>query len=232
MRQPMRSVDTEQIRALSLFHEMTELHFEDLMRVSFFQRFPAHVVLIREGQIPDFLHVVVEGEVELYAGDDDRETTIEILPPVTTFILAAVILDKVYLKSARTLALSRILMIPAEAVRTTFCQDVAFALAIVRELSIRYRNIVRALKNQKLRIGTERLAAWILQRDCDGSGRVELPYEKQTLAALLGMVPPSLSRRLATLTNCITTDLHGITIKDRNSLAHIARPNPLIDEEP
>jgi CRP/FNR family transcriptional activator FtrB len=166
----MRSGDSELIRALPLFQEMDDAHFEELIKAAFLQRFPDHVVLIREGEFPDFLHVVVEGSVELFAANRNRETTIGALRPVTTFILAAVVQDQVYLKSARTLAPSRILMIPAEAVRAIFSRDAGFARAIVRELAIRYRGIVRTLKNQKLRTGVERLANWILQAD-HGSGR-------------------------------------------------------------
>ena len=58
--------------------------------------------------------------MELFAAWDKRETTIDILRPVTTFILAAVIRDEVHLKSARTLTPARVLMIPAEAVRDVF----------------------------------------------------------------------------------------------------------------
>ena len=70
---------------------------------AYLQRFPEGVVLINEGELPDFLHVVVDGTVELFAGSGDRQTTIDVIYPVTTFILAAVIRDEVYLKSARTL---------------------------------------------------------------------------------------------------------------------------------
>ena len=72
---------------------------------------------------------------------------------MTTFILAAVIRDEVYLKSARTLTPAQILMIPAQTVRDVFGRDAAFARAIVNELAERYRGLVRALKNEKLRTG-------------------------------------------------------------------------------
>ena len=99
------------------------------------QKFPEHTTLIQEGDLPDFLHILVDGTVELFAGWDGRETTIDIIRPVTTFILAAVIRDEVYLKSARTLNSARILMIPAQAVRDVFGRDAAFARSIVNELA-------------------------------------------------------------------------------------------------
>jgi CRP/FNR family transcriptional activator FtrB len=53
--------------------------------------------------LPEFLPIVIEGSVELFGTINGHETTIEIMRPVATFILAAVIHNAVYLKSARTL---------------------------------------------------------------------------------------------------------------------------------
>ena len=99
-----------------------------------------------EKRFPGLLHIVVEGSVELFGTHDHRETTIDVLRPVTTFILAAVIRDAVYLKSARTLAPARFLMIPAQTVRDVFGRDAAFARAIVGELAERYRSVGGSLQ--------------------------------------------------------------------------------------
>src|SRR3974377_1556846 len=158
----VRSSDWETIRALPLFSGMSEPHLNELVAAAFLQRFPQHMTLINEGSLPDFLHIVTDGSVELYGVHDHHETTIDIIRPVTTFILAAVIRDEVYLKSARTLAPSQILMIPAQTVRDVFDRDNAFARAIVRELAERYRAVVRSLKNEKLRPRARRLAHRLL----------------------------------------------------------------------
>ena len=161
----MRQSDWKLIRALPLFRDMSEANFEKLVGAAFLQRFPLHTTLINEGDLPDFLHIVVEGSVEMFSAHNGHETTIEIMRPVTTFILAAVIRDAVYLKSARTLSPAQILMIPAQTVRDVFDRDAAFARAIVNELAERYRAVVRSLKNEKLRTSAERLANWILKAD-------------------------------------------------------------------
>ena len=161
----MRQSDWKLIRALPLFSDMSEANFATLVSAAFLQRFPQHITLINEGDLPDFLHIVVEGSVEMFSTHDGHETTIDIMRPVTTFILAAVIRDDVYLKSARTLTPAQILMIPAQTVRDVFGRDAAFARAIVNELAERYRGVVRSLKNEKLRTSAERLANWILQTD-------------------------------------------------------------------
>jgi CRP/FNR family transcriptional activator FtrB len=229
----MRQSDAETVRHLPLFRDMNEQHFDALMTAALLQKFPERTTLIREGELPDFLHVLIEGAVELFAGWDGQETTIDVIRPVTTFILAAVVRDEVYLKSARTVSPARVLMIPAQAVRDVFGQDAAFARSIVNELADRYRSIVRRLKNQKLRTGVERLANWILEEERfqGGNGCVTLGHDKRTLSARLGMTPENLSRNMSGL------EAHGIcrrgrdiVITDRNTLRDFAKPDALIDQ--
>ena len=126
----MRQEDLQQMRTLRLFDGMAESYVESMLRASFLQRFPARVELAREGEPADFLHLIIDGQVEVYASHHRRETTVSILGPGQSFILAAVLLDRVYLKSARALSPSRILMIPAEAVRQYFERDVHFARSL------------------------------------------------------------------------------------------------------
>lgn len=229
----MRDTDRKMIRALPLFRDMSEANFDELMRAAFLQRFPQHVTLLREGDLPDFLHIVVEGSAELFGTHDRHETTIDIIRPVTTFILAAVIRDAVYLKSARTLAPAQILMIPAQNVREVFSRDAAFARAIVNELAERYRSVVRSLKNEKLRNSAERLANWILQTGSEQGNQhsIELPYDKRTLASRLGMTPENLSRNLALLSKFgVRSTGREIAIEDPVVLEQFAKPNALIDD--
>jgi CRP/FNR family transcriptional activator FtrB len=229
----MRDNDRKLIRALPLFRDMSEENFDELLRAAFLQRFPPHVMLLREGDLPDFLHIVVEGSVELFGAHDHHETTIDIIRPVTTFILAAVVRDAVYLKSARSLSPAQILMIPAQTVRDVFGRDAAFARAIVNELAERYRSVVRALKNEKLRSSAERLANWILQTGSEQGNRrsIELTFDKRTLASRLGMTPENLSRNLSMLSkHGVRSSGRDIVIENPLALERFAKPNALIDD--
>jgi len=228
----MRPQEWSAIRRLPLFREVGKDNFAALMNAAFLQRFPSRVGLIAEGDLPDFLHIVVDGAVELFARHNGEETTLDIVRPVTTFILAAVIRDEVYLKSARTLAPSQILMVPAQTVRDVFSRDAAFARAVVDELAERYRGVVRALKNEKLRTGTERLANWILHEDTrqGETHKIALTIDKRTLASRLGMTPENLSRNLGQLVaHGVRTSGRDIVIEDLAALKEFAKPNAFID---
>jgi CRP/FNR family transcriptional activator FtrB len=228
----MPSADWTSVHALPLFCDMQEENFERLVDGAFCHRFPKYANLVTEGDTADFLYVLIDGLVELYGTHDGQKTTLDIMQPVGTFTLAAVIRDAVYLKSARTLMPSQILMIPAQTVRQVYRCDHAFADAIVNELAERYLDAVRALKSVKLRNGLERLANWILCMDEQQGGQrcFELSFDKRTLASRLGMTPENLSRNLAVLTkHGVRSAGRGIVIDNPSALMQLAKPNSLID---
>lgn len=228
----MHEDEKSRLRRLPLFREMMTPTFDSLMEIAYAQTFPAQLELIRQGDYADFLHVIVEGSVELYATWNGRSTVMGVVHPVSTFILAACVCDEAYLMSARTLERSQIIMIPVADVRVALRRDPDFAMAGMRELANGYRTFVRHAKNLKLRNSQERLAAYILYQS-HGSGdpdTIVLPVEKRHLASHLGMTPENLSRSMKALKG------HGVAIKgtrvtitDRTRLAAVAAPDPLID---
>ena len=229
----MRPDDLVRIRELPLFQSMEEGSFEALTTATYLQHFPPQVELIHEGDPADFLYIVVEGAVELFAKSNGREACMAVVRPVGTFILAAALKDAVYLMSARTTEKSRVLMIPSENVRSVFETDDAFARAIVVELASCYRAVVKDHKGLKLRNGVERLANRLLRfhRDQGTNGGIELPYDKRTLASLLGMTPENLSRAFNTLKPYgVKVDGSHILLEDLESLNNLAKVNPLIDD--
>lgn len=229
----MRPEDLPRIRELPLFESMSEENFEALTKAAYLQHFPPQVELIHEGDPADFLYIVVEGAIELFAKGNGREASMAIVRPVGTFILAAVLKDAVYLMSARTTTKSRLLMIPSENIRAVFEKDDAFARAVVVELASCYRSVIKDCKGLKLRTGVERLANRLIRfhKDQNANGSIELPYDKRTLASLLGMTPENLSRAFNTLKPYgVKVDGPEIQLEDLGSLEILAKVDPLIDD--
>jgi len=228
----MRDSEKMIVQSLPLFADMADEYLDEMLAGSFLQRFPATVVLFSESDLTDFLHVLVDGQVELYASANNREGTMTLIKPVATFVLASALTDGAYQMSARTLESSQILMIPAENVRIAMRKDPEFARKGVLELAACYHGVVRAYKNIKLRTAVERLANYILvqNRRQGDTGRITLPIEKRTLASMLGMSPENLSRAFATLKPYgIKVDGAEIRLDKPEDLETLAKPSALID---
>lgn len=228
----MTDHDLQDIRELKLFRNMATPSFDALIQAAYAQEFPAELQLVRQGARANFLHVLIEGRVELFAEWNGRDTTMAIVEPVTSFILAACLRDARHLMAARTLQPSKLVLIPAADVRAAFRRDPDFAVDAASELASGYRSIVRHTKNLKLRNSKERLAAFLLQQSAahGGSQGFTLPYEKKLVASYLAMTPESLSRAFRALAD------HGVhnrgarvTITDPQLLQAVAAPDPLID---
>lgn len=212
---------------------MAPERLESLLDAALLQQFPGHVDLIHQGEPADFLHVLIEGLVEIFTEQDGSEWGIALVEPVSTFILAAVVSDQPYLNSARTIRESRVLLIPAERVRAALDEDVKFARIVARELAFAYRGAIKKLKGYVARSSVERLANWILTEARKNSphANVVLPFDRGTLASHIGTTRENLSRSLAQLTE------HGVRIRGRevvidhqDLLEAFARPQRLIDD--
>ncbi|MFT3728135.1 MAG: cyclic nucleotide-binding domain-containing protein [Terricaulis sp.] len=230
----MRPHDAEHCRSLPLFADMSAETFRNVIAGAYMQRFPANTLLLLEGDAADFLYVLLEGQVELHGAWNDQETVLSVLRPVSTFILAALVLDCDALMSARTLDRCEILMIPGDAIRKAMSDDARFGMAVSRDLAGGYRTMVRAVKNQKLRNGVERLANHLVtlhasEPSLDGVS-VLLQHEKRVLASLLGMTPENLSRAFAAL-RAYGVEVRGahVTLTNVNALVGLAKPDSLID---
>ncbi|WP_430514457.1 helix-turn-helix domain-containing protein [Pannonibacter phragmitetus] len=229
----MKSHYIDEIRQLDLFRGMRDDSFEALMRGAYVHSFPPLVEMIREGEMSDFLHVVMDGSVELFASWGGKDTTLNIVRPVSTFILAATIRSAPYLMSARTLERSRIVMLPSEDVLKVFDDDTGFARAVVVELATCFRHSIKHTKTLKLRTSLERLANYVLQESMGRNGvdAFSLNIEKRKLASLLGMTPENLSRAIKALTeHGVLIEGSRVVIEDMPGLTRFARPTPLIDD--
>ena len=229
----MRTGDVSEVRDLPLFRDMSDENFETLVRGGYVQTFPPQVELITEGDHSDFLHIVTEGSVELFATWNGRETMMATVRPISTFILAATIKDAPYLMSARTIEKARLVLLPSMDVRAAFEVDNNFARAVVTELAQCYRSVIKNSKNIRLRTSIERLANYIVQQRLHNGGvdDFELKLEKRRLASFLGMTPENLSRSIKALRQYgVKIDGSRVFIAGPEDLEALAKPSPLMDD--
>lgn len=211
----IRPPDLDVVRRLPLFRPLAPDVIHQLLQDAQIETVGAKTILLREGEMPKSLFVLIDGLVQLFTEDNGRESTVLILRPVTCFVTAAVARDNVLLNSARAIQPSQLLRLNAEVVRQVVEDDNTFAKAIFEDLALNYRNAIRELKNMRAKSAFERLIAWVVAMQAQtGTSEVEIPYDKSLLAARLGMAPETLSRDLARLAD------FGVTVRGRKLKIH------------
>ncbi|HZS85637.1 MAG TPA: cyclic nucleotide-binding domain-containing protein [Stellaceae bacterium] len=186
-------------------------------------------VLFRQGELPEFLYILLSGQVVLDArAADGVETIIEILTPVEVFQLAASLTNAPYLTSARILKEAQLLTIPAALLRQMIEAQPPLALTMLASMSRHYRMLLRQVKDLKLRSAAQRLGCFILGlgRQQGFPQRIKLPFDKQFLAARLGTTPENLSRAFATLrSHGVATSGSHVVVNDPMRLAAFSVPD-------
>lgn len=226
----MRSSDAYLVRGFPIFRGVSDAVFESVTSRSQIRDAVPGEVLLTEGELPECLFVLLNGLVETYSTYGEKVVTLSFIRPPAAFIVAAVWMNQPQLTSARVMIGSRFLVIPAEVVRETIASDKDFAAAVGLELAIRYRDVLKELKNQRIRSATERLANWLLvEAAVAGTDEFELEVSRALLAARLGMTGEHLSRAFTHLRESGVSIAGSMVKIDRSKLEVIARPSVLMD---
>ena len=224
--------DIEPLRRVSLLAGVDDAQLERLGRGAYLQRFPKGIALVEAGDQADFLHVLLEGAIELVGRAAGRETIVDILWPVDCFAPAAALGAVPYLMTARTLLPSRVLLLEAANLRRCVAEDPALAGIMIGLMAGQNRRMVRQVMDLKLRTATQRLGCFLLRLiDATGErGEASLPFPKATLASRLGMTPENLSRAFRALEPAgLDVDGSRVLLRDRARVEELCRPDALID---
>jgi CRP/FNR family transcriptional activator FtrB len=199
-----------------------------LLEASRIERVAARDVLFRDAEMPDHLHIVLSGIVDLSCGYKGGECTALMMAAGDVFMPAAALYSEPYLVSARALTASRILMIDAEVVRKEARKCTELALALARVLAGQWRVALKIILDLKCRSPSQRLAAFLLRlHDGHPGTPAEIPFSKRQLASRIGMQPETLSRTLQTLAaNGLYLRGRQIIVTNRAAAEEFCGPDP------
>jgi CRP/FNR family transcriptional activator FtrB len=190
----------------------------------------ASTVLAQQGAMPEYLYVLLEGQVALSSTAADGTTAlVEVLHPLDHFVLAAVLTQLPHLMTARAVTQCRLLAIRAEGLLDLVAQEAALANTLLRSVSREFRTMVRQVRDLKLRTAAQRLGCYLLARVRDGEAdkaEFRLPFDKGLLAARLGCRQENLSRAFAAL-RTYGVETHGsrVILHDIPRLKALAVPD-------
>jgi len=188
-------------------------------------RAPRGTRLFAQGDEALVLHVLLEGQVGLFAKveDEGEDTLVEILDAGEAFIAAAVLTGKPYLMGGSALTPIRVLEVPRQALLDDLRASPDLALAMLGSLARHYRQLVQEVKELKLTSASQRLARYLLNLTTRRRGAVivRLPHNKGLIAARVGVRPETLSRAFAQLRGVgVVVDGHNVAIADLVELGH------------
>ena len=224
----MRPSDLQILKETELYQRLGPETLDRLTRHCVVRDVPRNTLLTEQDQPAEYVHVVLRGRVALLAECIDGSNTI-----VTSFgggdmfVTAAAVLQLPYLVSAKTVAPSRILLIPAARFRCALESEPALALYMVDVLANHWRLLVGHLRELKLLTAVERLASYLVARSgtTEGNANFVLTEDRRTIAAQLGMRHECLSRSLQKLrTHGVIVHGNHVEVKDVAKLRGYFRP--------
>ncbi|MBB2486030.1 Crp/Fnr family transcriptional regulator [Mitsuaria sp. WAJ17] len=184
--------------------------------------------VFRVGQACDAFHVVVTGQVKLYAlAPSGAEKVIELVGPGNSFGEALMFTDRPHIVNAQTLSECLLLSISKAAMMEEIARDPRFALRMLAGVSRRLHGLIRDVESYCLHSGIQRVIGFLLseQEEDDYEGgdtlTVSLPVSKATIASRLSLTPEYFSRVLHELEaeGLIQIDRRDIRILNTRGLA-------------
>lgn len=163
--------------------------------------FPDGAVLLAEGDSPEFLYLILSGDVFLDPPANGQPSPVPRLAAGDTLGEEAILTGSPQAATARANGPVTMLAIPAARLMGYLESHFEVAIAMISALAGQLREQVREITELKMQSTAERLASYLLALagDATGSTVVRLPYEKRHLADHLGMDPATLSRAFAKL---------------------------------
>jgi CRP/FNR family transcriptional activator FtrB len=171
----------------------------------------------REGMLPDWLYVLLDGRVSLTGTAHTSSAVVDIVGPASSFVLANVLAEEPYLMGACAVTPAQLVQIPAGPMRALVAARPAAATAMMRAMAAELGNLTRQVVDLKARVTTHRLGSYLLSLVNDPRAAIaefRLPVPKGLLAPWLGCRAENLSRAFSTLR------AHGVETHGSRVLLH------------
>jgi len=161
-------------------------------------RLEPHEVLLHDGDVPTSSFILLEGALTRSLVTADGKTVLlNYTRPVTSFACASLFERTPHLGLIEAAVSSLVVAVPRDAIESLVESSSAFAVAMVHKLARSSVRQTEALYDLMFPVPVR--VARLLCRRADEAGSVTLDVSKASLAEMLGTVPETLSRALATL---------------------------------
>ena len=201
--------DIDQIARSVLFTNLDQESLNSILAEGAPTDFSKGDLICRQGEPAEFCHLVLNGTVKLSRNaGPDAAAVISIHRPTQSFMEGDSFSGGSYSTTAEAITNCRIARFDATKWRLLIGQQPSIALAMLGSASVHLRILLGQVEKLKTMTASARLADFILNLVGPGGGAkiATLPYEKQMIAAQLGITPESFSRTLGQLRS------YGVTV--------------------
>ncbi|MCV2367472.1 Crp/Fnr family transcriptional regulator [Roseateles oligotrophus] len=223
-------------RYLSVLPLFADMQTGELQRLAAsgcrMQRLSRGDAIFRVGESCDEFHVVVTGQVKLFAiSSSGAEKVIELIGPGNSFGEAPMFSGKAHIVNAQALSETFLLTIAKEAVMEEIARDPRFSLRMLAGVSKRLHGMISDVESYCLHSGIQRVIGYLLRDHLLNDGvedklasraiTISLPVSKATIASRLSLTPEYFSRVLHELEaeGLIKIDRRDICILNTQGLA-------------
>jgi CRP/FNR family transcriptional activator FtrB len=172
--------------------------------------------LFREGDMPEWLYVVLEGRVTLTGTSaDSSSAVIDILGPNSSFVLANALTGEPYAMGAEAVTNAMLIAIAAAPMSAEVIAQPAATVAMMRAMSAELGGMTRQVVDLKVRIAAQRLATYLVNMVSEptaAQAEFRLPVNKGLLASWLGCRAENLSRAFVGLRS-YGVETHGSRVQ-------------------
>ncbi|MCA0327852.1 MAG: Crp/Fnr family transcriptional regulator [Proteobacteria bacterium] len=217
------------LATLPLFSSMRQEELERIAQGCSLRRIERGRVLFRAGDPCNEFHVVVLGQIKLFAiSPSGVEKVIELCGPSQTFAEAVMFMGMPYVVSSQALTDTLLLTIEKAGVLAEITSNSDFALRMLAGLSRRLHGLIKDVEAYALHNGVQRVIGYLLgdrlteSEMASETVTVSLPVSKAAIASRLSLTPEYFSRVLGELENAglIHVDKRDIHIPDTARLAN------------
>jgi CRP-like cAMP-binding protein len=213
------------LAVLPLFSDLSPIELQRVAHGCQIRRLARGDNLFRYGEPCEEFHVVVSGQIKLFAlSPAGQEKVIELVGPGVSFAEALMFTDKPYILNAQSLANTLLLTVGKQCMLEEIERDPRFSLRMLAGISRRLHGLVRDIESGALHSGMQRVIGYLVRdSDCgsEQSVTVSLPVSKATIASRLSLTPEYFSKVLHELESegLIEIDKRDIRIIDVQRLS-------------
>ena len=185
-----------------MFSELAPADTGLLTEHSTTRTYPSNAFLINEGDNTDSLYVILDGEVKVFASDENgKEVILNMLGPGEYFGELALVDDAPRSASVKTMEPTRVMVISKTDFKKCLAENPEMAFNLIQTLTKQVRALTKNVKSLALMDVYGRVARTLLDlaKEVDGSLKIEQKLTHQDIADMVGASREMVSRILKDL---------------------------------